>query len=115
MTVETKLLTYEEYLVLPELKPRGDITGDHLIEGTPDLVVETLSPSNARAQVKEKLDDYATIGVSQCWLVSAEAQTMEGLQPTDEGWARQEIYGRGDTMTSPLLPTFSLKVTEIFD
>jgi len=185
MAVETKLLTYEEYLALPEINrrydiidgelimmspsptplhqriaakihlklgpfvmerqlgevffapldvliqreplrtrqpdvlfiraERADIIGEDLIEGAPDLVVEILSPSNTRAQVEEKLADYASIGVSECWLISPEAQTVEVLRRTDEGWIRQEIYGRGDAVTSLLLPGFSLSVSEIFD
>jgi Uma2 family endonuclease len=93
---------------------RTDIIGDQLIEGAPDLIVEILSPSNTRAEVEKKLKDYAAIGVSECWLVSPEAQIIEVLRLTKKGWKRQVIYGLGDKLTSPLLPGFSLKVDEIF-
>ena len=45
------------------------ILGDR-IEGGPDLVVEILSPSNNRVDVDSKLEDYAQIGVRECWIVS---------------------------------------------
>lgn len=184
MAVETKLLTYEEYLAMPEINRRYDIVDGEMImspgptslhqwvllqltlrlapfvlerqlgriyfapldivirrqplrtrqpdlmfirtervdaivrdmiEGAPDLVVEILSPTNTRAQITDKLKDYASIGVSECWIVSPEARTIEVLRLTDEGWARQEIYGPGDALTSPLLPGFLLTVSEIFD
>jgi len=184
MAVETKLLTYEEYLALPEINQRYDIVDGELImmspsptpihqriaarihlklgrfvmehqlgevffapldilvqreplrtrqpdlmfiraereeiigdviEGAPDLVIEILSPRSTRAEVREKLADYSAIGVSECWLVSPEAQTVEVLRLQDHEWARQEIYGVGDVVTSPLLPGFSLTVSEIFD
>jgi Uma2 family endonuclease len=94
---------------------RVDIIGEDLIEGAPDLVIEILSPSNTRAEVGEKLRDYAAIGVNECWLVSPEARTVEILRLQDQEWVRQGIYGPGDVITSSLLSGFWLAVNEIFD
>ncbi|MCH7653545.1 MAG: Uma2 family endonuclease, partial [Chloroflexi bacterium] len=63
---------------------RAEILHD-IVEGAPDLVVEILSPSNSRADIQEKLDDYAGLGVSECWLVSPEGRTVEVLTAAESG------------------------------
>ena len=55
---------------------RAGILGD-IVDGAPDLVVEVLSPSNSRADIEDKLADYAGLGVQECWLVSPEARSVE--------------------------------------
>ena len=56
----------------------ASILGDQ-VDGAPDLVAEILSPSNTRSDLEAKLSDYATLGVSECWLVSPEARSVEVL------------------------------------
>jgi Uma2 family endonuclease len=52
---------------------------DGLYYSPPDLVVEILSPSETRKRKEEKLEDYATIGVPEAWLMSPEARSVEIL------------------------------------
>ena len=50
-----------------------------LVRGRPDLVVEVVSPSSRRHDRVTKLHSYARLGVPECWLVDAEARTLERL------------------------------------
>jgi Uma2 family endonuclease len=50
---------------------------DGLYWSPPDLVVEVVSPSETKRRKEEKLDDYASIGVPEAWLVSPEDRTVE--------------------------------------
>jgi Uma2 family endonuclease len=50
---------------------------DGLYWSPPDLIVEIISPSETRRRKEEKMDDYASIGVPEVWLVSPEAQSVE--------------------------------------
>jgi len=50
---------------------------DGYIHSAPELVVEVLSPANTRAERADKLTDYESLGVSEVWVVSPEAQTVE--------------------------------------
>jgi|SRR5579863_1468036 len=50
---------------------------DGYIHSARELVVEVLSPANARRDVAEKIRDYESIGVPELWIVSPEAQTIE--------------------------------------
>jgi Uma2 family endonuclease len=93
----------------------GDsLIGMQLLEVAPDLVVEILSSSDTRRKVKEKLDDYQTIGVHECWLVSPEAQTVEVLKLTTENVERIGIFGTGQEISSAALPGLTLPVDDIF-
>lgn len=92
---------------------RSEILQD-IVEGAPDLVVEILSPSNSRADIQEKLDDYAGLGVSECWLVSPEGRTVEVLTAAEGGWERASLSGVGDTVTSGVLDEFEVAVSDIF-
>ncbi|HEX9801065.1 MAG TPA: Uma2 family endonuclease [Thermoanaerobaculia bacterium] len=49
------------------------------VEGTPDLVVEVLSPGTARRDLGEKLRLYAESGIAEYWLVDPEGRTFEFL------------------------------------
>jgi Uma2 family endonuclease len=90
------------------------ILGDQ-VDGPPDLVAEILSPSNTRSDLEEKLADYATLGVQECWLVSPEAGSVEVLVLTDETWVRQTISGLGDWVQSQVLPELNLEVAQLFE
>jgi Uma2 family endonuclease len=52
---------------------------DGYIHSAPQLVVEVLSPGNARRERERKLADYASLGVPEMWVVSPEARTVEVL------------------------------------
>jgi Putative restriction endonuclease len=39
------------------------------------LGIEILSPTNTRRDLDQKLEDYRSIGVRECWIVSSEALT----------------------------------------
>lgn len=93
---------------------RQGIIGNQHIESGPDLVVEILSPSHTRASVEEKLDDYWTIQVQECWLVSPEAGTVEVLRHAPHGFERAGLYGRGDEITSAVLPELRVLVADIW-
>lgn len=50
---------------------------DGYIHSAPELVVEVLSPANARRDMADKIRDYESIGVPELWIISPEAQTIE--------------------------------------
>ena len=93
---------------------RASILGDQ-VEGAPDLIVEILSPSNIRSDLEAKLSDYATLGVSECWLVSPEARSVEILGLTEGSWVRLGISGLGEQVQSQVLPELDLAVVQLFE
>ena len=92
----------------------ADLVGLSRLDTPPDLVVEILSPSNTRRQVEEKLADYRSIGVPECWLVNFPARTVEVLRLSGDGVAALGVYGMGDVLRSEALPGFELPIADIF-
>ena len=84
------------------------------IEETPELVIEIFSPSNRRRHVEEKLRDYASIDVPECWMASGEAQTIEVLNLIGGEWARTALLGAGDRLASRALEGLDVDVGRFF-
>lgn len=62
------------------------------VHGTPDLVVEVLSPSTAKNDRTYKKDVYAKCGVKEYWIVSPESKSVEIYYLKDGDLVLQEIY-----------------------
>ena len=93
---------------------RSHILTDANIQGGPDLVVEILSPSTAQYDLGYKMELYAQHDVKEYWIGDCEATTIRVLLLTDGAFVTAGVYGRGDTLTSPTLPGFSLDIDDVF-
>ena len=80
----------------------------------PELVVEILSPSDTPGVLAEKLADYASVEVLECWVVSPTLRTIEVLQMSGKTWTSVTTYRMGETAQSVLFPDLRVKVTAIF-
>lgn len=90
--------------------------GPQVIEGPPDLVIEVLSPGTAARDSGPKRDLYARSGVPEYWIVDPEARSLEVLRlsPGESAYRRTAVLGKDDTLSSPLLPGFSLALGDVF-
>ena len=91
-----------------------DLEGLQLLEITPDLVIEVLSPPDTQKVLTGKLTDYQRIGVKECWLVSRETRSVEVLRLSTRKSERAGLYGFGETVCSEALIDFRLTVDAIF-
>jgi Uma2 family endonuclease len=70
-------LDEDSNIVLPDItfvnKDNHSIIQDH-IHGTPDLLVEVLSPSNPNHDLVKKKDLYERFGVKEYWIVDPETK-----------------------------------------
>ena len=61
-----------------------------------------------------KLPLYARHGIPELWLFALETDEIEvSRQPTPEGYADVQLYGRGETLTIQALPEVRLAVDEL--
>jgi len=88
-----------------------------VIRGTPDFVVEVLSPSTAELDHGLKMETYARYGVTEYWLADPERETIEvyRLDPKAGAYRLAATSRRGDRVTTPLLPGLEVDVAAIFN
>ncbi len=83
----------------------------------PDLAVEIRSRSTWRYDIGAKKSNYERHGVAELWLVDSAADVVlvyRRSTPSAPNFDVSLELGRGDKLTSPLLPGFGLGVAEIF-
>lgn len=90
---------------------RADIIREKKIHGAPDLVVEVLSDSNRRYDIRVKFDQYERNGVTEYWVVDPDEMGIRVFRRAGEKFALAEA---SETITTPLLPGFSLPLSRIF-
>ncbi|KAF0248207.1 MAG: hypothetical protein FD167_2392 [bacterium] len=92
-------------------------SGEHL-KGAPDLAVEVLSPGteNIRRDRVAKLKLYSNYSISEYWIVDPKKKTLEvyRLNSTTKALELVDTLDQNQTLSSPLLPGFSCKLTDIF-
>jgi Uma2 family endonuclease len=108
----------DENVVQPDIvfvsNERKGIIGTENIQGTPDLVVEILSPGTRSRDLEVKRKIYAKYGVREYWIVDPGEKAVEVLVLEKEGCRRAGIYAHSGAIESPLLPHFHIPLTEIF-
>ena len=83
--------------------------------GSPDLVVEILSPGNSRREMKEKYEIYEEAGVSEYWVVFPSEEVLQIYLLENAKFVPQKPYTAGDVYTSRVLEGFEIEVAQIFD
>ena len=95
-------------------KEREHIITPANIQGAPDLIVEILSPSTGRRDRTTKRDLYARHGVEEYWIADPEAQTVIVMLLKDGAFETVGEYVIEDTLISPTLEGFSVRLDSIF-
>ncbi|HKH43914.1 MAG TPA: Uma2 family endonuclease [Thermoanaerobaculia bacterium] len=98
-------------------KERAGIMAGANVQGTPDLVVEILSPSTRRRDEGLKRDLYERSGVREYWLIDPERQEVRVFRRGGSGFkpAAELSASSGDVLSTPLLPGLEIRVREIFE
>lgn len=89
------------------------ITASHVV-GTPDLVVEILSPGTAGYDRRIKQDAYARARVPEFWLVDPYARSVEVLWLEGDTYVSAGAFAGTATLPSRVLPEFPVRVEQFF-
>ena len=92
----------------------ADLAGLPFIERPPLLVVEVLSPSNTPRDIEQRLSDYRSIGVPECWLASFENRTIEVWRLPEDSMVLATTFEMGDTLVSQAMTGFEQAVDDVF-
>lgn len=107
-----------EDIVQPDIiyvsNERLSIIGEQEIRGSPDLVIEILSPATAERDRTYKRTLYARHGVKEYWIVDPENKSVEVMTLRKKGFETVQVYKAGELLSSPLLKGLSLNLGEVF-
>ena len=93
---------------------RKGIVGPDNIQGSPDLVVEVISPSDPARDLVRKRDIYARYGVAEYWIADPNERSIRVMALEGDAYRVVGEYGTGDTLISPTLKELSVDVGEVF-
>jgi Uma2 family endonuclease len=91
------------------------IMQEDYIGGSPDLVVEILSPSTAAHDRTTKLTLYAEAGVGEMWIIDPQAKTVEILKLQGNKYLVEAALGASRALTSACFPGWELPLQNLFD
>ena len=77
-------------------------------------MIEILSPSTAQLDKVRKRELYARFRVPEYWQADVDDLNVPVLTLAGDDYETAGVYGLGETLTSPLLPGFTLDIDEIF-
>ncbi|MBI3813553.1 MAG: Uma2 family endonuclease [Nitrospinae bacterium] len=115
----TDVVLSEDIVVQPDIlfidKERTDIIEEAAIMGSPDLIVEIVSPSSASYDTVEKRDIYEEYGVKEYWLVFPQEKVIEVL--TLEGSIYREFCKGRKTgvVKSKIINGLEVDLKEVFE
>ncbi len=108
----------EDTIVQPDIlfvvRSRMNLIGEHNFRGAPDLAIEILSSASRQRDLEIKRKIYARFGIREYWIVDPDTETIEVLSWSEIGYARYGVYAKSDFLSSPLLPAFQLRISELF-
>ena len=88
---------------------------DRGCNGSPDLVIEILSPGNTRKEMKEKFELYEASLIPEYWMVDPEHESITVYTLSDaQKYTGSKPYVEGEQVLSSVLKDFHLEVKEVF-
>ena len=94
-------------------KERASVVTEKNVQGAPDLVVEVLSATTAEIDRTTKMKLYARYGVQEYWMIDPEECTAEIYRREAGGFERVASLEGSDSLTTPLLPGFSVSLRKL--
>lgn len=82
--------------------------------GSPDLIVEILSPGNSKLELKQKFDLYESREVKEYWIIQPEHQTMTIYTLVNGTYLPSRLFTTGDVIESQVVKGFKLDLEEFF-
>jgi len=82
--------------------------------GSPDLIVEILSPGNSKTELKHKFELYESNGVREYWIIHAETRDLLIYSLKNGKYVPSPLLTSGDVVESNVIEGFTLDLEEFF-
>ena len=80
-----------------------------------DLVIEVVNEDDPERDTIVKRAEYSEGHIPEYWIVNPLDDTFTVLKWAGGSYAEHGVFRRGEAATSPLLPDFTVQVSDIFD
>lgn len=99
-----------------ERRDKGRDSAGHITVG-PEIAIESLSPgaANERRDRETKLALYSRRGVDEYWIVDWRQHRVDVFRRGDANLVLAATLGDDDTLTSPMLPGFEVRVASLWE
>ena len=91
----------------------GSLDESGILDTSPLLVVEVVSPESVKRDYRYKRSEYAALGISEYWIVDPNMQQVTILI-LDEGLYEETIFTADRQLVSPTLTEITLTPQQIF-
>jgi len=82
--------------------------------GAPDLIIEIISPSTKKRDMKEKRNLYEKAGVKEYWIVDPYNNTVQVYLLQNNEYRKPDIYTEEDKIKVSIFPDLEIDLTIIF-
>lgn len=82
--------------------------------GTPDLIVEILSPNNSKHDIHTKFNLYLEAGVLEYWIVNPSERMVLIYTLKNDEYIGSKPFVEGEILKSSLFPDLKIDVEDIF-
>jgi Uma2 family endonuclease len=89
-------------------------TGAKSFQGTPDLIVEVLSPSNIRTDRHVKFNAYEQAGVPEYWIVNLKFRAVEVYTLSSSEYALLREFAGDEVIFSKTLAGIAIVTSSLF-
>ncbi len=83
--------------------------------GAPDMIVEILSPSTTRNDLKDKYFLYERAGVREYWIAYPSNNSIHKFVLNSNKFELEGMYVEGDKISPTIFPDLVLDITDIFE
>jgi len=88
---------------------------DRCSNGAPDMIVEILSPSSSKHDVKTKFELYQEAGVQEYWIVDPTDKIVDVFLLNNGSYQLVKKFVSDDKVLVHVLEDLEIDLTEIFD
>lgn len=82
--------------------------------GSPNIVIEILSPGNNQKELRSKYEVYEEAQVEEYWIISPQDESFLQYTLSGDKYVPSRLMTIGDTVTTPILPGFELDLKTVF-
>ncbi len=108
--------TYADYRRLPDDGRRYEVIRGYLYVSAASSTIHQRAPSTRRYDLGTKLGAYLDAGIPEVWFADPAAETIwaHSLSGDRKSYVELSRGGRGESVTSRVLPGLRIAVSEIF-